>query len=90
MVYSTFMSFNHYARLKRIIDEQPDGWYIQKIHQSTQAKNFQGDVISFPFYYRLYSVDDEQLKYGKFQQLDRLASILDIPVAALPVRDSGK
>ncbi len=79
------MAFNHYAKIKRIIAEQPDGWYIKRIDQPTTAKNFKGEEIHYAHYYRLYAVDGSQIKYGKFQKIDKLASILERPVEDLPV-----
>ncbi|PID29101.1 hypothetical protein CR983_04355 [Candidatus Saccharibacteria bacterium] len=79
------MAFNHYAKLKRIIDAQPDGWYIKRIDQPTTATNFRGETRRFDHYYRLYDAAGQPIKYGKFQQIERLASVLDIPVDALPI-----
>lgn len=79
------MPFNHYAKIKHILEAQPEGWFIRRIDQPTSAKNFKGDVVTFPHYYRIYARDDTPIKYCKFQQIERLASILDIPVEALPV-----
>lgn len=76
--------FNHYAKLKRILDEQPPGWYIVLIDQPTTATNFRGEVVRFDHYYRLYGADGMPIKYGKFQQLSRLAQVLGMPVEALP------
>jgi hypothetical protein len=79
------MVFNHYAKLKRLIDNERDGWYIRRIDEPTTATNFRGEKVSFDHYYRLYSADGTLIKYGKFQQLDRLARALDIDSADLPV-----
>lgn len=79
------MAFNHYAKLKRILEGQPSGWYIKRINQPTKAQNFKGEVRTFDHYYRLYSVDGLPIKYGKFQQLDRLAKVLKLPVTSLPI-----
>ena len=79
------MAFNHYAKLKRILEAEPPGWYIRRIDQPTTAQTFKGEVRHFDHYYRLYSANDVQIKYGKFQQLDRLAQALKVPVEALPV-----
>lgn len=79
------MAFNHYAKIKRILDEQPDGWFIRRINEPTRAQNFKGEVVEFPHYYRIYSAGGEPLKYCKFQQIERLASVLGVPVGALPV-----
>ena len=79
------MAFNHYAKLKRILAEEPDGWYIQRINQSTTAKNFRGEVVQYDYYYRLYAANGGMIKYGKFQKIDALAQVLNIPVESLPV-----
>lgn len=79
------MAFNHYAKMKRILDEQPAGWYIRRIDEPTRAKNFKGETRQFDHYYRIYTADGVAIKYCKFQQLDRLASVLDMPIDALPV-----
>ena len=79
------MSFNHYAKIKRILADQPDGWFIRRIDEPTSVKNFKGETIEFPHYYRIYSVNDEPIKYCKFQQIERLSAALNIPVEALPI-----
>ena len=79
------MAFNHYAKIKRILAEQPVGWYIKRIDEPTSAKNFKGEVRRFDHYYRIYDSADQPIKYCKFQQLDLLASALHLPVDALPV-----
>lgn len=81
------MSFNHYAKIKRILEDAAPGWYISRINKPTKAKNFKGDTISFSHYYRIYSRDGEPIKFCKFQQIDRLAKILDVPIGKLPIRD---
>lgn len=81
------MSFNHYAKIKRILDEQPAGWIIKKIDQPTSAKNFKGETIEFSHYYRIYDTQGQPIKYCKFQQIERLAKILETPVEALPIVD---
>lgn len=79
------MPFNHYAKIKRILDDQSDDWYIQRIDKPTKAKNFRNETIEFDHYYRIYSRDNQPIKYCKFQQLELLAKILKVPVEALPV-----
>ncbi len=79
------MAFNHYAKIKRILDEQPPGWYIRRIDKPTSAQNFKGETRHFDHYYRIYSVSGEPIKYCKFQQLDRLAQILKTDESALPI-----
>ena len=79
--------FNHYAKLKRILDAEPPGWCIRRIDEPTTATNFKGEKTYFDHYYRLYSADSAPIKYGKFQQLPRLAQALQISVEDLPVVD---
>lgn len=79
--------FNHYAKLKRILDSEPSGWYIVRIDEPTTATNFKGEQVTFEHYYRLYGKDGQPIKYGKFQQLPRLAQALKLPEEALPVID---
>lgn len=81
------MAFNHYAKIKRILGDQPDGWYIRRIDQPTSAKNFKGQIINFDHFYRIYDAQHQPIKYCKFQQIDLLAKILDTPVEELPVID---
>lgn len=82
------MAFNHYAKIKRILDEQPKGWIIQRINEPTSAQNFKGEVVHFTHYYRIYDSMGQPIKYCKFQQLERLARALHLPAEALPVVDS--
>lgn len=79
------MAFNHYAKLKRILAEQPEGWYILRIDQPTSAKNFRGELVSYDHYYRLYTKDGAAIQYGKFQKIDKLASVLGVEAVDLPV-----
>ena len=79
------MAFNHYAKLKRILADEPPGWYIRRIMEPTTAQTFRGEVRHFDHYYRLYHADGTPIKYGKFQQLDRLAAAFGIPADALPI-----
>jgi len=79
------MPFNHYAKIKRILEAEPTGWVIKRIDKPTTAKNFKGEVITFTHYYRIYAGDGEPIKYCKFQQIERLAAIVNVPVEALPI-----
>lgn len=81
------MPFNHYAKIKRILESEPEGWVIRRISEPTRAKNFKGEVVNFAHYYRIYSAEGEPLKYCKFQQIELLARILDASVAELPLID---
>ncbi len=81
------MPFNHYAKIKSILEQHPEGWIIKRIDQPTSSKNFKGETIDFDHYYRIYTLTGEPIKFCKFQQIERLASILKVPVEALPVID---
>ena len=83
------MPFNHYAKIKRILSEQPDGWVIKRINQPTSATNFKGETVLFDHYYRIYDRHDQPIKYCKFQQIERLARTLGLPVESLQVIDPG-
>ena len=87
--YARRMPFNHYAKIKQILDKQPSGWYIRRIDQPTTAKSFKGDVRTFDHYYRIYNHNNQAIKYCKFQQIERLAAILHLPVEALPTNNSA-
>lgn len=79
------VAFNHYAKIKRILDQQPTGWFIKKIDEPTSSKNFKGDTVEYPHYYRIYDDEGEPIKYCKFQQIERLSRTLGVPVEVLPV-----
>lgn len=79
------MAFNHYAKIKRILAQQQPGWYIRRIDEPTSAKNFRGETRRFDHYYRIYSYNDQPIKYCKFQQLDLLAKVLGVGPEELPV-----
>ena len=81
------MSFNHYAKIKRILDTQPNNWFIKRINQSTSAKNFKGETVKYQYYYRIYDNDNQPIKYCKFQKIDLLAKTLKIPTESLPIID---
>ena len=80
------MSFNHYAKIKRTLESYPD-WYVVRIEESTSSQKFNGETAHYDHYYRVYSADGEPIKYCKFQQLERFAAIMNIPVEALPITD---
>lgn len=79
------MSFNHYAKIKKIIEKQPSGWIIKKINIPTMAKNFKGETVKFDYFYRIYDTNDKPIKYCKFQQIELLSKILKIPTESLPI-----
>jgi hypothetical protein len=82
------MAFNHYAKMKRMLAEYDD-WTIRLIPESTAAQNFRGETVKFPHYYRIYDKDGSPIKYCKFQQIERLANVLGVPVESLPVVDDS-
>lgn len=82
------MAFNHYAKLKRIIDAERPGWHIRRIDEPTTTLNFKKEKVAYEYYYRLYRADGTVIAYGKFQKLDKLAATLKIPVDALPIDNS--
>lgn len=85
MVIILRMAFNHYAKIKRILEQQPDSWIIRRIDKPTRVKNFKGKMVEFDHYYRLYDGGGEPIKYCKFQQLECLARVLGVPAEDLPV-----
>lgn len=80
------MAFNHYAKMKRILSGY-EGWTIRLIAEPTEAKNFRGETVKFPHYYRIYDGDGNPIKYCKFQQIELLAKALGVPAESLPVVD---
>ena len=79
------MSFNHYAKIKRILSEF-DEWYVVRIDQPTSARTFSGETRHFEYYYRVYSAEGNPIKYCKFQQLSLFARTMNIPEENIPVR----
>lgn len=82
------MAFNHYAKMKRILAEY-DHWYIVRINQPTTAKSFKGETRHFDHYYRVMTSDGQSIKFCKFQQLDRFAQAMNLPIEALPIIDDA-
>lgn len=80
------MAFNHYAKMKRILADY-DNWYIVRINQPTTAKSFKGEMRQFDHYYRAVDSNGRPIKFCKFQQLDRFAQAMNLPVEALPIID---
>ncbi len=79
------MAFNHYAKIKRILENEPDGWYVARINEPTEAKNFKGETISYDHYYRVYDVSGVPIRYCKFQKIDKFAQTLGIDIESLPI-----
>lgn len=72
------MPFNHYAKIKRILQVAEPGWYVRRINKPTQAKNFKGEVRQFDHYYRIYDTQDRPIAYCKFQQIEMFAKIMNL------------
>lgn len=83
------VAFNHYAKIKRILAEEPNDWYILRINKPTSALNFKNEKVHYDHYYRIYRADGAEIKFCKFQKIDKLASILDRPVETLPIIESS-
>lgn len=70
------MAFNHYAKIKRILENEPSGWKVVRINEPTSAKTFKGETRHFDHYYRIYNADGQPIKYCKFQQLEKFEQIM--------------
>lgn len=81
------MPFNHYAKVKRILEAAEPGWYVCRIDQPTTAKNFKGETRVFDHYYRIYDFKGEPIPYCKFQQLDLFAKVMKLDVMDIGVRN---
>lgn len=82
------MSFNHYAKISRILSEYPtESWYVKRVNQPTSAKNFKGEMRYFDHYYRVFTNDGQPIKYCKFQQLDRFYQAIKIPPEEITIKD---
>lgn len=79
------MAFNHYAKIKRILEQQDEGWYVVRINKPTTAKSFKGEVRTYDHYYRIFSANGIAIPYCKFQQMDKFHSIMNIPEGELPL-----
>ena len=79
------MTFNHYAKIKKILNKYPNEWVIKLINEPTTAKKYNGESVEFDHYYRIYDSDDAPYKYCKFQKIDKLASVLGKSVDELPI-----
>jgi hypothetical protein len=82
------MPFNHYAKIKRILEVQEPGWSVRRIDRPTSAKNFKGETRHFDHYYRIYDVNGKPIPYCKFQQLDLFAKIMNMAVDDIVVGES--
>ncbi|HMR72419.1 MAG TPA: hypothetical protein PKD68_00215 [Candidatus Saccharibacteria bacterium] len=80
------VAFNHYAKIKRILAHEPEGWRIILINEPTASKNFKGELRHFDHYYRIVRANGEPIPYCKFQNIDRLAQILAVSIVELPIQ----
>lgn len=78
------MAFNHYAKMKRILDAYP-GWHVIRVNEPTSSLSFKGERRDFDHYYRVCTSDGEYIKYCKFQQLDRFAQAMNLDVDSIPL-----
>lgn len=79
------MTFNHYAKIKKILESYNDDWVIKTINQPTSAKKFNGEIAEYDHYYRIYDKHDQPIKFCKFQQIELFAKILNKSVEELPI-----
>lgn len=78
------MTFNHYAKIKRILEAYPD-WSVVRIDEPTSAKTFKGEVRQFDHYYRVVDADGMPIKYCKFQQIELFARTMGVEAEELPI-----
>lgn len=71
--------------MKQILINKPAGWYIKRINQPTKAKTFSGQTRTFDHYYRVFDKNGNHIPYCKFQQIDRFATIMGIPIDKLVI-----
>lgn len=78
------MAFNHYAKMKRILEGYKN-WYIVRVDEPTTSQSFNGELKKYDHYYRVYDADGVPIKFCKFQQIDRFSKAMNIPTEALPI-----
>lgn len=78
------MAFNHYAKMKRILEGYKN-WYIVRVDELTTSQSFNGELKKYDHYYRVYDADGVPIKFCKFQQIDRFSKAMNIPTEALPI-----
>lgn len=79
------MTFNHYAKIRRILETAETGWYVRRINEPTTAKSFKGEVREFDYYYRVYDKHDQPIPYCKFQQLDLFARTMHLETEMIKI-----
>ena len=77
------MAFNYYAKLVRIIESNDNYISIRKVNKTAKTKRFNGEYNYYDHYYLLLDKNNEPIKYGKFYDLEKLASYLKIEVSEL-------
>jgi hypothetical protein len=82
------MPFNHYAKIKRILESADNGWYVRRINKPTSAKNFKDETRHFNHYYRIYDAKGGPIPYCKFQQIDLFAKTMNIDVTNIAIQES--
>lgn len=82
------MAFNHYAKIKRILEAAEPGWFIHRIDQPTTAQTFKGETRHFDHYYRIYDAKGEPIPYCKFQQLELFAKTMHLDINDIVVCDN--
>lgn len=78
------MTFNHYAKIKRILNDH-DEWIVHRINQPTSATKFNGEIVRYDHYYRVCRPSGEPIRYCKFQQLERFAAAMQLPIEDIPI-----
>lgn len=79
------MAFNHYAKIKRILDAEAPDWYVLRVNEPTSSRNFKGELRHYDFYYRVCRYDGTPIPYCKFQQLDRFLQTMQRDELEVPI-----
>lgn len=82
------MPFNHYAKIKRILQTTSSDWFVRRIDEPTSAKNFKGETRQYDHYYRVYDSSSNPIPYCKFQQLDLFAKTMGIDAADIIIQSN--
>lgn len=81
------MPFNHYAKIKRILEPYKNSWQVRRINKPTLAKTFKGELRHFDHYYRVCDAQGVPIPYCKFQQLDLFARVMGMDVIDIVVNE---
>lgn len=79
------MAFNHYAKIKRILEPLDGAWVVRRINEPTTAKAFKGETRHFDHYYRVYDSNDQPIPYCKFQQIELFAKTMNLNIEDIQV-----